>query len=67
MVVIHDGDFMKLARNALKDWDATPDEFGGIDFAAERVPTLEEVLLRCKDRARVVIVAQRGAPGERRT
>ena len=63
VVVIHDGDFMKLARNALKVWDSKPDELAGIDigswfnpdFAAERVPTLEAVLLRCKDRANVVI------------
>ena len=63
VVVMHDSDFMKLARNSLKVWESTTEQRAGIDigswfgpqFAAERVPTLEDVLLRCKGRTKVVI------------
>ena len=63
VVVMHDSDFMKLARNSLKVWESTKEQRAGIDigswfgpqFAAERVPTLEDVLLRCKGRTKVVI------------
>ena len=63
VVVVHDSDFMKLSGVATKVWDATPEELAGIDvgswfgaeFAAERVPTLENVLERASGRANVVI------------
>ncbi len=61
--MFHDSDFMKLAGNPLKIWDATQDDLREIDigswfgaeFADERVPTLTEVLEVCRGRAGVVI------------
>ncbi|QDV19102.1 Glycerophosphoryl diester phosphodiesterase [Gimesia panareensis] len=63
VVVVHDSDLMKLAGNPLKIWDATLDDLTEIDigssfdpqFAAERVPTLAEVLKLCKDKIGVII------------
>jgi glycerophosphoryl diester phosphodiesterase len=63
VVVFHDSDFMKTARNPLRIWDARRADIDGIDvgswfdprFSAERVPTLEEVLLAAGGRARVNI------------
>jgi glycerophosphoryl diester phosphodiesterase len=63
VVVVHDSDFMKLAGVDLKVWDGTLDQIGTIDvgswfdpaFAAERVPTLREVLESVRGRSRVVI------------
>lgn len=63
VVVMHDSDFMKVAGNPLKIWDAKVDDLGEIDigswfdpgFGDERVPTLEEVLLAAKDKAGVII------------
>ena len=63
VVVVHDSDFMKLANVDLKVWDGTVDEVRSIDigswfspkFAAERVPTLREVLETARGRAGVVI------------
>jgi len=63
VVVFHDSDFMKIAKNPLKIWDATPDQLQEIDigswfdpkFSVERVPTLEAVLRECKGRAKVNI------------
>ena len=63
IVVIHDSDFMKLAGNKVKVWDATLAQLGDIDigswfdpsFSQERVPTLKEVLEVSKGKANVVI------------
>ncbi len=63
VVVFHDSDFMKLAGNRLKIWDATMEDLKDIDigswfspeFKAERVPTLAEVLDECKGKIRVNI------------
>ncbi|QDT28359.1 glycerophosphodiester phosphodiesterase [Gimesia panareensis] len=63
VVVVHDSDLMKLAGNPLKIWDATLEDLTEIDigssfdpqFAAERVPTLAEVLKLCKDKIGVII------------
>ncbi|MCX7890403.1 MAG: glycerophosphodiester phosphodiesterase family protein [Rhodobacteraceae bacterium] len=63
VVVAHDSDFMKAARNPLKVWDATMADLAGIDigshfgagYAAERPPTLGQVLAACRGRAKVMI------------
>lgn len=63
VVVFHDSDFMKTARNPLTIWNARRADIDAIDvgswfdpgFSAERVPTLEEVLLAAKGLARVNI------------
>ncbi len=63
VVVIHDSDFMKLGGVATKIWDASYEEAHAIDigswfgpeFGGERIATLEEVLYRCKGKARVDI------------
>ena len=63
VVVFHDSDFMKIADDPLKIWNATRADLDRIDigswfdpeFASERVPTLAEVLAECKGRAKVDI------------
>jgi glycerophosphoryl diester phosphodiesterase len=63
VVVVHDSDFMKLAGNPLKVWEGDLAEIRSIDvgswfapeFAAERVPTLREVLETVRGRSRLVI------------
>lgn len=53
VIVVHDSDFMKLAGDDLKVWDATSEKLAEIDigswfsseFADQRTPTLREVLL----------------------
>ena len=63
VVIMHDSDFMKVAGLDLKIWDATYEQIRAIDmgswydsaFSGERVPTLHEVLDRCKDRTKVCI------------
>ena len=63
VVVFHDSDFMKTAKNPLKIWEAKREDLDKIDigswfdpkFAAERVPTLDQVLTECKGRATVTI------------
>ena len=63
VIVAHDSDFMKLAGNPLKVWDATMADVAGIDigswygpgWADERTPTLREVLRMAKGRGRVLI------------
>jgi glycerophosphoryl diester phosphodiesterase len=63
VIVAHDSDFMKLAGNPMKVWDATMDDIAGIDigswygpeWASERTPTLREVLRMAKGRGRVLI------------
>ncbi len=63
VVVVHDSDFMKLAGDATRVWEATLAELGEIDigswfgagFAAERVPTLRDVLEAASGKAGVVI------------
>lgn len=63
VVVAHDSDFMKQAGVELKVWDATLADLARIDigswfdpvYAAERPPTLRQVLLAAKGRGRVLI------------
>lgn len=63
VVVIHDSDFMKLARNKTKVWDARLSDLNDIDiggsfglpFENERVPKLSEVLQLCRGKAGVLI------------
>jgi glycerophosphoryl diester phosphodiesterase len=62
-VVVHDSDFMKLAKNDLKVWDGTLAQIQAIDigswfssdFSDERVPLLKDVLKAAKGKAKVVI------------
>jgi glycerophosphoryl diester phosphodiesterase len=63
VVVIHDSDLMKIGRTNVKVWDATYEQLQGIDigswfapeFGDERIPKLEQVLLLCKGKVRVII------------
>ena len=63
VVVIHDSDFMKISNVPTKVWEGTLDELRQIDigswfdpeFSAQRIPTLEEVLLEAKGKAKVLI------------
>ena len=63
VVVIHDSDFMKISNVPTKVWDGTLDELRQIDigswldpkFSAQRIQTLEEVLLEAKGKAKVLI------------
>ncbi len=63
VIVAHDSDFMKLADVNLKVWDATMEDVAQIDigswygpeYAGERSPTLRDVLLAAKGRAKVII------------
>jgi glycerophosphoryl diester phosphodiesterase len=62
-VVVHDSDFMKLAGNPLKVWQASEADLAGIDigswfgseYAGERTPTLRAVLEEAKGRAKVLV------------
>lgn len=63
VAVFHDSDFMKLAGNPLKIWDATTADLQAIDigssfspkFRNERAPLLRDVLELCKSRAKLLI------------
>jgi glycerophosphoryl diester phosphodiesterase len=63
VVVVHDSDLMKLARNKIKIWEATLAQLQSVDigssfspeFSTERVPTLSEVLTLCRGRIGVII------------
>lgn len=63
VVVFHDSDFMKLAKDPTKIWEATPDDLNRIDvgswfdpkFKDQRVPTLESVLAECKGKTGLFI------------
>ncbi len=63
VVVFHDSDFMKLATNPLKIWDATDTDLQDIDigswydpaYADQRVPTLAEALEAVRDRSKLLI------------
>lgn len=63
VVLLHDSDFMKLAGSPLKIWEGSFAEVRKLDigswfapgFRGEAVATLQEVLLRAKGRAKVVI------------
>nr|WP_239113390.1 glycerophosphodiester phosphodiesterase family protein [Shimia biformata] len=63
VVVVHDSDFMKIAGNPIKVWDATMGDIAGIDIGSwfdpaygdQRTPLLADVLLAAKDRAGVLI------------
>ena len=63
VVVAHDSDFMKVASDSTKIWDASLDHLQGLDigswfaseFADQRVPTLGQVLDVCKGKVGVNI------------
>ncbi|MEM6654896.1 MAG: glycerophosphodiester phosphodiesterase, partial [Planctomycetota bacterium] len=63
VVVFHDSDFMKLAGNPLKIWDATTADLEAIDIGSsfsfeyrnERVPRLADALELCGGRVGVLI------------
>ncbi len=63
VAVFHDSDFMKLAGNPLKIWEATAADLEAIDigssysseYQSERTPRLEEVLELCKGKVQVLI------------
>ncbi len=63
VVVAHDSDFMKVAGDDTKIWEATFDDLRQLDigswfgseFTGERVPTLAEVLEICKGKVKVNI------------
>ncbi len=63
VVVIHDSDFMKISNVPTKVWEGTLEALRQIDigswfdpkFADQRIPTLEEVLLEAKGKAKVLI------------
>jgi glycerophosphoryl diester phosphodiesterase len=63
VIVAHDSDFMKVARNPLKTWEATDAELADLDigswfdaaFNDQRVVTLREVLESARGRAGIVI------------
>ncbi|WP_068118524.1 glycerophosphodiester phosphodiesterase [Tropicimonas marinistellae] len=64
VIVVHDSDFMKLAGNPLKVWDATSDELAEIDigswfgseYSGERTPTLRQALELAKDSGSGVLI-----------
>ncbi len=63
VMVAHDSDLAKVARNPIKIWAATAEELKSVDigkrfdarFAGEHVPTLEEVLQMARGKVRVNI------------
>ncbi len=63
VVVVHDSDFMKMAGNPLKTWDATMADLAEIDigswfdpaYADERTPTLAEALEAVRGRSKLLI------------
>jgi glycerophosphoryl diester phosphodiesterase len=63
VVVIHDGDLMKVGGSPLRISEGTADELRAVDigrwfgpeFTGQRVPTLAEVLELCRGRAHVLI------------
>ena len=63
VIVAHDSDFMKLAGVDLKVWNATMGDLAGIDigssfdpaYAAERTPTLRDVLVAARGKSKVMI------------
>ncbi len=63
VVVIHDSDFMKIAGNPLKIWEARAADLENLDvgswfdvaFAGERIPALRDVLELVRDRATLTI------------
>ncbi|MFN9549066.1 MAG: glycerophosphodiester phosphodiesterase family protein [Pirellulaceae bacterium] len=63
VVVMHDSDYMKIAGNPLKVWDAKLEQLIQIDigtrfspaYSDQRTPLLKEALQLCKGRAKVDI------------
>ncbi|MEO1617576.1 MAG: glycerophosphodiester phosphodiesterase [Planctomycetota bacterium] len=63
VVIAHDSDFMKVAGNPIKVWNAKLSDLSNIDiggwfdpqFVDQRVPTLADVLRLCKDKVGVII------------
>ncbi len=63
VVVVHDSDFMKLAGDPIKVWDADLERMQQIDigswfdpaFSDQRVPTLADVLEEIRDKSKLVI------------
>jgi glycerophosphoryl diester phosphodiesterase len=64
VIVMHDSDYMKLAKVDLKVWEATKEVLGDIDigswfgpeYAAERTPLLRDVLELAKDSGTGVLI-----------
>jgi glycerophosphoryl diester phosphodiesterase len=73
VVVVHDSDFMKLAGVNLKVWNATWADVESIDvgrrfdpaFTGEQVPTLTQVLERCRGKVGVNIELKDYGHGQR--
>lgn len=73
VVVVHDSDFMKLAGVNLKVWNATLADVEAVDvgrrfdpsFSGERVPTLTQVLERCRGKVGVNIELKDYGHGQR--
>ena len=73
VVIHHDADFMRAARDGRKIWDLTFDEVTAIDigswmgaeYADERVFTLDELLERCRGRIPVNIELKVYGRGQR--
>lgn len=63
VVVVHDSDFMKLAGDPIRVWEATNEKLAQIDigswfdpaFSDQRPPSLKQVLEQAKGQASVVI------------
>jgi glycerophosphoryl diester phosphodiesterase len=63
VVVMHDSDYMKIAGNPMKVWDAKLEQLNQIDigtrfspaYSDQRTPLLKEALRLCKGRAKVDI------------
>jgi glycerophosphoryl diester phosphodiesterase len=63
IVVVHDSDFLKVARSNLKVWNATNESLRDLDigswyaseYSNQRVPTLRQALELAKDKLGVVI------------
>jgi glycerophosphoryl diester phosphodiesterase len=63
IVIVHDSDFLKVARSDLKVWDASNESLRNLDigswyapdYSNQRVPTLRQALELAKDKLGVVI------------
>lgn len=63
VMVAHDSDLKKVANNPIKIWEASAEQLRQVDiggffsaeFVGEKMPTLDEVLIACKDKVGVNI------------
>ena len=73
VIVFHDSDFQRMGGAGVKVWDATLEQIKAMDvgrwfsseFQGERVPTLAEVLAKCKGRIHVLIELKSYGHGQR--